>query len=205
MFPLSLAWHNLGRVQKMTRHLQFSARQLYCWEYSGLNGKDSSSWSNRVIISIMTLRSSCVAPSVKDLALSQQQLWSLLWHRFSPWPRNFHMLHVGPIITTTIIITLKIYRPCSRIHCPLTHLYLMSLQKEYYSKISLLFAYLVFYVFIFLYLQIYIKAKMNTTKTKINVFACFCWNLLYTPITLFLYVSDSCILFCPPFFPTVNK
>ena len=28
---------------------------------------------------------------VKDLVLSLQWLWSLLWHRFDPWPRNFHM------------------------------------------------------------------------------------------------------------------
>ena len=28
---------------------------------------------------------------VKDLALSLQWLWSLLWHSFYPWPRNFHM------------------------------------------------------------------------------------------------------------------
>ena len=28
---------------------------------------------------------------VKDLALSLQQLRSLLWSRFDPWPRNFHM------------------------------------------------------------------------------------------------------------------
>ena len=28
---------------------------------------------------------------VKDLALSLQWLESLLWHRFNPWPENFHM------------------------------------------------------------------------------------------------------------------
>ena len=28
---------------------------------------------------------------VKDLALLLQQLGSLLWHRFYPWPRNFHV------------------------------------------------------------------------------------------------------------------
>ena len=29
---------------------------------------------------------------VKDLALSlQRQLGFLLWHRFDPWPENFHM------------------------------------------------------------------------------------------------------------------
>ena len=29
---------------------------------------------------------------VKDPVLSLQQLGSLLWHRFNPWTRNFHML-----------------------------------------------------------------------------------------------------------------
>ena len=29
---------------------------------------------------------------VKDLVLSLQWLGLLLWHGFSPWPRNFHML-----------------------------------------------------------------------------------------------------------------
>ena len=32
-----------------------------------------------------------VAQWLKDLALSLQQLVSLLWHRFDPWPRKFHM------------------------------------------------------------------------------------------------------------------
>ena len=33
---------------------------------------------------------------VKDPALSLLWLWSLLWHRFDPWPRYFCMLQVGP-------------------------------------------------------------------------------------------------------------
>ena len=32
-----------------------------------------------------------MAQWVKDLVLSLQQLRSLLWHGFDPWPRNFHM------------------------------------------------------------------------------------------------------------------
>ena len=28
---------------------------------------------------------------VKDLAFSQQQFGSLLWHGFDPWSGNFHM------------------------------------------------------------------------------------------------------------------
>ena len=35
--------------------------------------------------------SSLSAQWVKDLALSLLLLGSLLWRRFSPWPRNFHM------------------------------------------------------------------------------------------------------------------
>ena len=31
---------------------------------------------------------------VEDLALSLQQLGSLLWHKFNPWPRNLHMPRV---------------------------------------------------------------------------------------------------------------
>ena len=31
---------------------------------------------------------------VKYLALSLKQPRLLLWNRFSPWPRNFHMLQV---------------------------------------------------------------------------------------------------------------
>ena len=38
-----------------------------------------------------------MAQWVKDPALSLQWLrWSLLWLRFGPWPRNFHMLWVWP-------------------------------------------------------------------------------------------------------------
>ena len=33
---------------------------------------------------------------VKDLALSLQQLKSLLWHQFNPLPRNFYMLWAQP-------------------------------------------------------------------------------------------------------------
>ena len=42
--------------------------------------------------------SSLVVQQVKDLALSLQWLWSLLWHGFDPWPRNFHMPQVWPKI-----------------------------------------------------------------------------------------------------------
>ena len=40
--------------------------------------------------------SSLVAQWVKDLVLSLQQLRSLLWCGFHPWPRNFCMLWVQP-------------------------------------------------------------------------------------------------------------
>ena len=39
---------------------------------------------------------SLVAPQVKDLVLSLQQLESLLCHGFDPWPRNLHMLWKQP-------------------------------------------------------------------------------------------------------------
>ena len=32
-----------------------------------------------------------MAQQVKDPALSPQPPGSLLWHRFDPWPGNFHM------------------------------------------------------------------------------------------------------------------
>ena len=32
---------------------------------------------------------------VKYPILSQQQLGSMLWHRFDPWPRNFQMADGG--------------------------------------------------------------------------------------------------------------
>ena len=37
-----------------------------------------------------------MAQRVKDLVLSLQWLRSLLWHRFQPWPRNFHMPWAWP-------------------------------------------------------------------------------------------------------------
>ena len=37
-------------------------------------------------------RCSLMMQRVKDSALSLQLLGLLLWHRFHPWPRNFHML-----------------------------------------------------------------------------------------------------------------
>ena len=37
-----------------------------------------------------------MAKKVKDLALSLQQLKSLMGHRFDPWPGNVHMLQVWP-------------------------------------------------------------------------------------------------------------
>ena len=39
---------------------------------------------------------SLVAKWVKELALSLLGFRSLLWHRFNPWPRNFHMPQVQP-------------------------------------------------------------------------------------------------------------
>ena len=40
------------------------------------------------------LWSSLVAQQVKEPALSLQQLGSLLWHGFDPWPGNFCMLQL---------------------------------------------------------------------------------------------------------------
>ena len=37
-----------------------------------------------------------MAQQVKDPALSQQQLGLLLWRRFDPWPRKFHMPQAWP-------------------------------------------------------------------------------------------------------------
>ena len=37
-----------------------------------------------------------MAQRVKELALSLQQLESLLWHGLNPWPGNFYMLQVLP-------------------------------------------------------------------------------------------------------------
>ena len=34
--------------------------------------------------------------AVKDLVVSLQWLWSLLWHRFHPWPGNFRTLEARP-------------------------------------------------------------------------------------------------------------
>ena len=39
---------------------------------------------------------SSVAQQVKDLALSLPWFRLLLWHRFDPWPGNFHMLWLQP-------------------------------------------------------------------------------------------------------------
>ena len=41
-------------------------------------------------------RSALVAQQIKDLALSLPWLWSLLWLRFDPWPRNFYMPWAWP-------------------------------------------------------------------------------------------------------------
>ena len=47
------------------------------------------------IVGESDLQSSLVQ-RVKDLALSLQWFGSLLWHRFNPWPQNFHKLHMWP-------------------------------------------------------------------------------------------------------------
>jgi len=39
---------------------------------------------------------SLVVKWVKDLTLSLQQLGSLLWHEFNPWPGNFYMPWAQP-------------------------------------------------------------------------------------------------------------
>ena len=42
------------------------------------------------------VKSSLLAQGVKDPALLLLSLWLQLWHGFSPWPGNFHMLQGGP-------------------------------------------------------------------------------------------------------------
>ena len=44
----------------------------------------------------IVLRSSLVVQQIEDPALSLLWLWSLLWLRFDPWPRNFLMPRVWP-------------------------------------------------------------------------------------------------------------
>jgi len=44
-------------------------------------------------------RSSLVAQRVKDLALSLQEVGLSLWHKFNPWPGNFHMPWACPTPT----------------------------------------------------------------------------------------------------------
>ena len=47
--------------------------------------------------SYLRFKSSLVIQWVKDPALSVQQLGSLLWLGFNPWPRNLHMPWVWPV------------------------------------------------------------------------------------------------------------
>ena len=42
------------------------------------------------------LESSLVVQRVRELGLSLKQLRSLQWHRFDPWPGNFHVQQAGP-------------------------------------------------------------------------------------------------------------
>ena len=41
-------------------------------------------------------RHSLAAHEVKEPVLSLLWLWLQLWHRFDPWPRNFHMWWAQP-------------------------------------------------------------------------------------------------------------
>ena len=45
---------------------------------------------------LICTRSSLVTQWMKDPVLSMLWLQSLLWRRFDPWPRNFHMMQVRP-------------------------------------------------------------------------------------------------------------
>ena len=69
-------------------------------EYSGLVDREVH-WYKLVKGYFVTLykkvlRSSLVVEGVEDLALSLQQLRSLLWRGFDPWPGNIHMLQLWP-------------------------------------------------------------------------------------------------------------
>ena len=49
-----------------------------------------------LFLRIPAIGNSLAVEQGKDLALSLQQLGWLLWHRFNPWPGNFHMPQAGP-------------------------------------------------------------------------------------------------------------
>ena len=70
---------------------------------------------------IKKLGSSLLVPWVKDLALSLQQLGSLLWCGFSPLPGNFHTPQVWPKKRVPCWLSeLRIWRchcSCSRYSC----------------------------------------------------------------------------------------
>ena len=57
---------------------------------------DCSAFTYFLYLKIVAFRSCLVAQWVKDLALSLQQLGSLLWQGFSYWPRNIHMSRACP-------------------------------------------------------------------------------------------------------------
>ena len=48
-----------------------------------------------------------MAQWAKDLALLLLWLRSVLWHRFSPWPGNFHMPWAWPTTTKSRIISVS--------------------------------------------------------------------------------------------------
>ena len=58
--------------------------------------------------------SSLAAQRVKDLVLPLLWLWSLLWHDFNPWPRNFHMPQAQPKKKKYIYIYIYIERERER-------------------------------------------------------------------------------------------
>ena len=53
---------------------------------------------------IKSIGSSLVRQWIKDPGLSLQQLESLLWCKFNPWPRNFHMPQLWPKNKSILIL-----------------------------------------------------------------------------------------------------
>ena len=78
---------------------------------SGGDGR-CSKWSFRErksVYKISSIGSSLTAQWVKDLMLSLLWLRQLLWHKFNPWPGNFHMLHVWPQKNKQTVLTLAVH------------------------------------------------------------------------------------------------
>ena len=114
MCDSSSHWCVLHLTVPQFLHLEQGYIKTVCFMHHVKSRWDHNSGTSSVDWRVL---SSPMAHRLKDLVLSLQQLGSLLWRRFDPWPGNFRMPQAQPKRTPNYFLEFPWWQSRLRIWC----------------------------------------------------------------------------------------